>query len=265
MSTIPNHPCDGGRRCRHAWGRFRWPRRRAGQRQERRARARRLRRRRRLARRLRHPEARRLQRHHRAEPDHLARRRRGRDQERHRRPGRPGRPRRPLLRRRGDQRGRHRSEGRAPRLHRRLRARCRRVGADADRQPAPGRPGAADPAAAGRLPLPRPHQVRRLLRRRRQAGGSRLHGRLAGALGRGRPRRRRHRPGLEAQAELVSRRHRRPHDPARRPAPDGEPGRRDRRRDPRQPRDLCVQSDRAGGVRRVCGRARRSGGRRWRW
>ena len=46
------------------------------------------------------------------------------------------------------------------------------------------------------------------------------------------------RPG--GTAELVSRRHRRPHDPARRPAPDGEPGRRDRRRDPRQPRDLCV-------------------------
>ena len=66
---------------------------------------------------------------------------------------------------------------------------------------------------------------------------------LAGALGRGGPRRRRHRPGVEAQAELVSRRHRGPDDPARRPAPDGEPGRSDRRRDPRQPRDLCVEPD----------------------
>ena len=75
--------------------------------------------------------------------------------------------------------------------------------------------------------------------RRRSAGGrGRLHGRLAGPVGRRRARRRRHRAGLAQQAELVPGRHRRPHDPAAGAARDGRAGRRDRRRSGRQPLDL---------------------------
>ena len=48
-------------------------------------------------------------------------------------------------------------------------------------------------------------------------------------------------PAWKHKPELVSRRHRGPDDPARRAARDGDAGRRYRRRDPRQPRDLCVE------------------------
>ena len=112
-----------------------------------------------------------------------------------------GRARRPLLRRRRDHRGRHRSEGRAAGLHRRLRTRRRRVGAVADRQPAARRAGAADPAAAGRLPVPRPGEVRRLLRCRCRFRHGGLHGGLAGALGGGCPGRR----GAEGSTIFASR------------------------------------------------------------
>ena len=47
-------------------------------------------------------------------------------------------------------------EGQGARLHRRLRTRHGRVGLVADQQPAAWRAGPADPAAAGRLPVPRP-------------------------------------------------------------------------------------------------------------
>ena len=47
-----------------------------------------------------------------------------------------------------------------------------------------------------------------------------------------------HRAGLADQAVLVPRRHRRPHDPASRPARHGRTRRGDRQRDPRQPRRL---------------------------
>ena len=49
---------------------------------------------------------------------------------------------------------------RRPRLHRRVRARRRRVGQHADRRPAARRAGAADPAAPGRVPVPGPREVR---------------------------------------------------------------------------------------------------------
>ena len=172
------------------------------------------------------PDRQGLQRHRRPEPDHLARRRRRRHEARDRRAGRPGHPRRPFLWRRRHHRSGQRPEGEGARLHRRLRARRRRVGLVADRQPAAGRAGAADPAAAGRLPVPRPRQVRRLVRRRRRSGQGRLHGRLAGALGRRGARRRGHRAGLEGEAELVPGRHRRPHDPAAGAARHGRAGRR---------------------------------------
>src|ERR1700742_1112214 len=45
----------------------------------------------------------------------------------------------------------------------------------------------ADPPAAGRFPVPRPGQVRRLLRRRPAAPAGGVHGRRPGAVGRGRP------------------------------------------------------------------------------
>ena len=104
--------------------------------------------------------------------------------------------------------------------------------------PPPGAPVPPILPPAGRLPVPRPRQVRRLLRRRPLAGRGVVHGRRADALGPRRPQRRRHRAGVEDQAELVPRRHRRPHDPAARAARDGRTGRRDRRRDRRQPRGL---------------------------
>ena len=58
----------------------------------------------------------------------------------------------------------------------------------------------------------------------------RVHGRLAGAVGRRRPGRHDQRAGVADQAELVPRRYRRPDDPAAGPAPDGGAGGRDRRR-----------------------------------
>ena len=62
---------------------------------------------------------------------------------------------------------------------------------------------AADPPAPGRLPVPRPGEVPRLLRRRRGGRARGLHGRLPGALGRRRPCRRGQRAGLEFPAKLV--------------------------------------------------------------
>ena len=116
---------------------------------------------------------RRLQRHDRSEPDRLARRRRGGHQAHARRSERPGDPRRPFLRRRGDHRGRDRAQRRGPGVHRRVRAGRGRVRLVADQGSAPRRPGPADPAAAGRLPVPGQRKVRRLVRRGRRAGGGR--------------------------------------------------------------------------------------------
>ena len=69
--------------------------------------------------------------------------------------------------------------------------------------PPPGAPRAADPAAAGRVPVPRPREVRDLVRRRRPGGPGRVHGRLAGALGRRGARGRGQRAGVAQQAQLV--------------------------------------------------------------
>ena len=54
----------------------------------------------------------------------------------------------------------------------------------ADQGPAARRAGAADPAAAGRLPVPRQGEVPRVVRGRRGRGNGRVHGRLAGPVGR---------------------------------------------------------------------------------
>jgi pimeloyl-ACP methyl ester carboxylesterase len=76
-------------------------------------------------------------------------------------------------------------------------------------------------------------------RSRRGQGG--VPGRLAGAVGRRRARGRGQRPGVEAQAQLVSRRDRRPHDPARGAARDGAARRLDGgRRSPAATRSTCL-------------------------
>ena len=134
-----------------------------------RPRPRRLRRRLRLGRRLRHPEEGRLQRHHRPEPDHLAGRRRGLHQARHRRAERPGRcwSATPTAA----------WSSPKPATIPRSRALVYIAAFAPDKgesvgslikNPPPGRAGAADPAAAGRLPAPRPGEVRGLVRRRRR-------------------------------------------------------------------------------------------------
>ena len=74
-----------------------------------------------------------------------------------------------------------------PGLRLRFRAGQGRVGQLADRRIPGRRAAAADPAAQGRLPVPRPGQVPRLVRRRPARRPGRVHGRLAGPVGRGRP------------------------------------------------------------------------------
>lgn len=100
----------------------------------------------------------------------------------------------------------------------------------AHRQPAGRRTRSADPAATRRFPLPRLAEVRSRLCRRRRARSRRLHGRQPGSLGRRGVSGRGEQARLEGKAELVSRRHRGPHDPGRRPAHDGQARRRDNRR-----------------------------------
>ena len=204
-------------------------------------------------------DGRRLQRQRRAEPDALARRatstttRSVLDAA-----GRPGDPRRPLLRRRGHHRGGHATSNVAGLVY--IAAFAPDAGESvqhADRRPAARRAGAADPAAAGRLPVPRPRQVR----------GSRSPATCPAddaafmadsqvpwgveALGGDD-----HRAGVAQQAELVPGRDRRPDDPAARAARHGRAGRRDRRRGGRQPLDLRLA---AAGDRRPdqAGRPRR--------
>ena len=58
-----------------------------------------------------------------------------------------------------------------------------RIGQLAHRRLPDRRAAAADPAAQGRLPVPRPGQVRRVVRGRRRAGPGRVHGRRAGPWG----------------------------------------------------------------------------------
>ena len=76
------------------------------------------------------------------------------------------------------------------------------------------------------------------------AAPGRLHGRLAGPVGRRRARRRSDRGRVAHQAQLVPRRHRRPDDPAARPACDGRACRLHRHRSPRQPLHLPVPARR---------------------
>ena len=72
--------------------------------------------------------------------------------------------------------------------------------------------------------FPRPGEVPRLLRGRRGRRTGGVHGRLAGAVGRGGPQRHGQRAGVEDQAELVSGRHRGPDDPTAGPALHGRAG-----------------------------------------
>ena len=65
--------------------------------------------------------------------------------------------------------------------------------------PPPRRAGAADPAATGRLPAPRPREVPCLVRGRPERRAGRVHGRLAGALGPRRPQRHGHRPAWRSK------------------------------------------------------------------
>jgi pimeloyl-ACP methyl ester carboxylesterase len=68
----------------------------------------------------------------------------------------------------------------------------------------PPNAGAADFAAQGRLSVSSRSQIRGFLRRRRRSEDRRIHGRLPGAVGRGRPWRRGHSAGLEVETQLVS-------------------------------------------------------------
>jgi hypothetical protein len=104
--------------------------------------------------------------------------------------------------------------GRGARVHRRVRTRQGRVGQHPHRRPAARSPRAAHPSARRRVPVPRPRQVRRIVRRQPPPGRGRVHRRLPGPLGARRPQRSGQRAGVAHQAELVPHRHRRPHDPA---------------------------------------------------
>ena len=88
------------------------------------------------------------------------------------------------------------------------------------------------------IPVPRPRQVRRSLRRGPSGARGGVHGRLAGPMGRRGTQRNDQRPRLAQPAELVSARDRRPNDPGERAAHDGRADRRDNQRGPRQPRHL---------------------------
>ena len=88
-----------------------------------------------------------------------------------------------------------------------------RVGQHAHRQLPGGRAAAADPAAQGRLPVPGPGQVPRLVRRRPTLRPGRVHGRLAGPVRGRRPRLAGYRRRLADQAELVPGHDRGPDDP----------------------------------------------------
>ena len=102
------------------------------------------------------------------------------------------------------------------------------------------RAATADSAAAGRVSVPRPGEVPRVVRGRRERRAGRVHGRLAGPLGRRSRRRNGQRARVAEQAKLVPRRDRRPDDPATGPARDVSAGGFDRDRSRRQPRDLRI-------------------------
>jgi hypothetical protein len=76
---------------------------------------------------------------------------------------------------------------------------------------------AADPAAAGGLPVPRPRRVPRLVRGRPPGQTDRVHGRLTGAVGLRRPRRDDRRGGVAGAGRADTSSHRRPNDPAATP------------------------------------------------
>ena len=150
----------------------------------------------------------------RPESDHFTGRRRRRDEARHRKSRGARRPRGPFVWRSRDQRSGQRREGRRARVRRRVCPGSRRIGVRTDQDPPPGAP----------VPPILPPQDGWLFLDRAKFAASfaadvdaregRLPRRLAGSVGSRRARRRGHGAGLEEQAQLVSRRDRRPDDPA---------------------------------------------------
>jgi len=113
--------------------------------------------------------------------------------------------------------------------------------------PPPGAPVPPILPPGERLSVSRQCQLSRFVRSRRQRRQGRVHGRLAGAVGRWRALRFGHRTRLEDQAELGSGRDRRQDDAAC-SAPNGSPRRRDGCGSCRQPRDLRFQAGGRGGA-----------------
>ena len=139
----------------------------------------------------------------------------------------------------------NRPEGEGAGLYRRLRARQRRIGRVADRQSAARARRCRRSCRRRTASCSSIAKVRRLLRGRCGRRRGRLHGGLPSALGRRRARRRSHRAGVEGEAQLVSGRHRRPHDPARRAALHGQARRRRGRPRPRGSHAIYVSKPEA--------------------
>ena len=97
------------------------------------------------------------------------------------------------------------AERRGNRLHRGLRSGQGGVCGNADCQSGSWRAGAPNPATSGRIPPPRPGEVRRVVCGGRQSRHGLVHGRLSGAVGSGSSRRRNQRASVDGEAELVPR------------------------------------------------------------
>ena len=142
--------------------------------------------------------------------------------------------------RRRHHRSGQRPQGRRARLHRRFCARQRPIRRCADQDFPGGRPTTSDPSAARRLPVSRQGQVRRRVRRRRRRENRCVHGRVASAMGAGRPDRRCYASRVEEQAQLVSGCYGRPYDSAGGAADHVQASRRHRGRDEGKSCPLCV-------------------------
>ena len=141
------------------------------------------------------------------------------------------------------------------------------------KNPPPGAPVPPILPPQDGYPVPRPDEVSRVVRRGCERGRGRLHGGLPGAVGSRGAQRRRHRAGVEDEAELVPRGHRGQDDSARRAARDVEARWFDGCRGQGQSRRLRVaaagccgdhrEGRERGGVGQLIG-GRRSGGARHR-
>ena len=188
------------------------------------------------------PRQGRIQRQRRPEP-HPSSRTMSPRRSRPRRTGRAGRPRRPLLRRSRHHRGRHPRQVAALVY---IAAFAPDKGESVNTLIADPPPGAraADPAAAGRLPVARPGEVPRLVRRRPERREGRRSWPTRRCPGVSERWRIDHGAGVAGQAELVPRGHRGPDDPTARAAGHVRARRVHRHRSQRQPRDLRVPARR---------------------